>query len=73
MILYLNRASHGGQGTGELDERAITRGLDQSSVVAGEARLDYLTLQPLELGIGSFLVALHQRRVTNHVGGQDCR
>ena len=28
MILYLNRASHGGQGTRELGERAITRCLD---------------------------------------------
>jgi hypothetical protein len=31
MILYLNRASYGGQGTRELNERAITRCLDQKS------------------------------------------
>src|SRR5262245_27484628 len=73
MILYLNRTSHGGQGTRELDERAVTRGLDQSPVVAGEARLDYFALQPLELGIGGFLSALHQRGVTDHVSSQDRR
>jgi hypothetical protein len=53
--------------------RAVTRGLDQSPVVAGEARLDYLALEPLELGVGGFLGALHQRRVTDHVSGQDRR
>src|SRR5215467_1881050 len=73
MILYLNRASHGGQGTYELGECAITSGLDQSPVVAGEARLDYFALEPLELGVCGFLSALHQRSVTDHVGGQDRR
>jgi len=73
MILHLKRTSHGRQGTRELDERAITRGLDQSPVVAGEARPDYFALQPLELGVGGFLSALHHRRVTNHVGSQDRR
>src|SRR5215813_11337343 len=54
-------------------QRAIPRGLDQSPVVAGEARLDYFALQPLELGVGRLLSALHQRRVTDHVSGQDRR
>jgi hypothetical protein len=72
MILHLNRASHGGEGTRELCERAITRCFDKSPFVAGEARLDQFSLEPLELGVGGFLVALHQRRVTNHVNGQDC-
>jgi hypothetical protein len=65
MILYLNRASHGGQGTRELDERAITRSLDKSPFVAGEAGLDQFSLEPLELGVGGFLSAMHQRRVTD--------
>ena len=33
MILYLNRASHGGQRARELDERAITSCLDKSPFV----------------------------------------
>src|SRR5215831_19183494 len=73
MILYLNRTSHGGQGTRELDERAITRGLDQSPVVAGQAGLYQFSLEPLELGVCGFLSALHQRGVTDHVSGQDRR
>src|SRR5215831_18985916 len=73
MILYLNRASHGGQGTRKLNERAITRCLDKSPFVAGEARLDQFSLEPLELGVGGLLVALHKRGITNHISGQDCR
>jgi hypothetical protein len=53
--------------------RAIARCLDKSPFVAGEAGLDQFSLEPLELGIGGFLSALHQRGVTDHVGGQDCR
>jgi len=73
MILHLNRASYGGYGAGELDQRPITRCLDQTPFVPREARLDQFSLEPLELGIGSFLGALHQRGVTDHVGGQDRR
>ena len=73
MIWYLNRASHGGQGTRELDERAVTRGLDKPPFVVGKAGLDQFSLEPFELGIRSFLSALHQRRVTDHVSGQDRR
>ena len=35
--------------------------------------LEYFALQTLELGIGGFLSALHQRGVADHVGGQDRR
>ncbi len=73
MILYLNRASHGGEGTRELGERAIACCLDKSPIVPGEARLDQFSLEPLELGVGGFLVAFHERGITDHVGGQDCR
>jgi hypothetical protein len=41
--------------------------------VVGEARLDYFALQPLELGVGGFVSAFHERGITNHVGGQDRR
>jgi hypothetical protein len=73
MILYLNRASHRGQGTCELDERAITRCLNKSPFVAAEAGLDQFSLEPLELGVSGFLGALHERGITNHVSGQDRR
>jgi hypothetical protein len=58
MILYLNRASHGGQRTRELGERAVTCGLDKSPFVTGEARRNQFSLKPLELGVGGFLSAL---------------
>jgi hypothetical protein len=58
MILYLDRASHGCQRTREFDERAVTRSLDKSPFVAGEAGRNQLSLEPLELGIGGFLSAL---------------
>ena len=73
MILHLNRAFHGGQRTRELGVRAITRCLDKSPFVSGEAGLDQFSLEPLELGVGGLLSALHQRRVTDHIGSQDRR
>jgi hypothetical protein len=51
--------------------RSIARCLDKSPVVAGEAGLDQFSLEPLELGIGGFLVAFHERGIANHVSGQD--
>jgi hypothetical protein len=41
--------------------------------VTGEAGLDQFPLETLELGVGGFLVAFHERGITDHVGGQDCR
>jgi hypothetical protein len=58
MILYLERASHGGQGTRELGERAVTRSLDEPALVAGEAGRNQFSLEPLELGVGGFLSTL---------------
>jgi hypothetical protein len=43
------------------------------NIVAEEAGLNYFALEPLELGVGRLLSALHQRRVTDHVGGQNRR
>jgi hypothetical protein len=73
MILYLERASHSGQGTRELDKRAITRCLDKSPFLAAEAGLNQFSLESLELGVRGFLGALHERGITDYVGGQDCR
>jgi hypothetical protein len=55
MILYLNRAFHGSQRTREFGERAVTRSLDKSPFVAGEARRNQFSLKPLELSVGRFL------------------
>jgi hypothetical protein len=41
--------------------------------VAGEARLDQFSLEPLELGVGGFFVAFHERGITDYVSGQDRR
>jgi hypothetical protein len=60
-------------GLANLDERAVTRCLGKSPVVAGEARLDQFSLEPLELGIGRFFVAFHERGIADHVSGQDRR
>jgi hypothetical protein len=73
MILYLDRASRCGKGACELGERAVTGRFDKSAFVPGEAGLDQFLLEPLEFGVGGFLGALHQCRVTDHIGGQDRR
>src|SRR6266702_1046401 len=41
--------------------------------MAGEARRNQFSLEPLELGIGGFLGAFQSRRVADHVSGQDRR
>jgi hypothetical protein len=35
---------------------------------SGEARLNQLPFEPLELGVRAFLVAFHERGITDHVG-----
>src|SRR6516164_2681264 len=72
-FLYLNRASHCSRWTRELGQRAVTRGLDQSPVVAREARLDYFALQPLELGVSGFFGPFHKRGIADHIGREDGR
>jgi hypothetical protein len=73
MILYLDRASHGGQGARELGERTVTRSLDKAALVAGQTGRNQFSLEPLELGVGGFLGTLQQRRVTHNVRRQDYR
>jgi len=55
MVLDLNCAFRGSQGAGELSQRTITSCSDESSLVAGKARLDQFPFQPFELGVGGFL------------------
>src|SRR6516225_5179166 len=66
MILYLDRTSHGSQGTCELGESAITRGLDKSPFVAGQAGLDRLSHEPFELGVGGFFGPFHKSGIADH-------
>ena len=48
MILYLDRAFYGGQGTRKLRERAVTRSLDEAALVAGKAGRNQFALEPLD-------------------------
>src|SRR5262249_12712031 len=41
--------------------------------VPREGRFDQFSLEALEFGVGGFLGALHQRRVTDYIGSQNCR
>jgi hypothetical protein len=53
--------------------RSIARGLDKPTFVAGETRLDQFSVEPIELGVGGFLVAFHERGIAHHVSRQDGR
>ena len=60
IALNRNCAPQGRDRASEFSQKAVTRGLDQTSVLFGKARLDYLTPQLANARIGSLLVALHQ-------------
>jgi hypothetical protein len=66
-------AAQGGDRAGEFGQKAVARGLDQPSLLLGEARLDHLAPQPADASIGTLLIALHQRRKANDIRGQNGR
>ena len=64
-------ALDGLDGAGELAQRAVAHQLDDAAAVLGQEWLDQLPVVRLEALERASLVALHQARVTGHVGGED--
>ena len=70
-FLYRLGAAHRLNSAGELDQEAVTHGLEQPSSVLGDLGLDDLGAQCFELRQRSGLVAAHELRVADHIGYQD--
>ena len=70
-LLHHDGAAHRINDRGELDENAVTRGLDDTALVLGDQRIDELPAMALERGERPFLVGAHEARVSRHVRGED--
>src|SRR4029453_13700822 len=70
-LLYRLGAAYRLYSAGELDQEAVTHGLEEPSGVLGDAGLDDLGAQRLELSQRSGLVAADELRVADHIGHQD--
>ncbi len=58
-------------GTVENRDKAVTSGLDQPSVMLGNARLDKVPLDPLDAIVRSFLIGFHQAAVGRYIAGDN--
>ncbi len=71
--LDLDRAFSGIHRARKFDQHAVTGGLDDATVVLGDARIEHLFAERLELRQRARLVLAHEPAVTDHVGRQDRR
>ncbi len=67
IVLYIRRTLDGIDDTAELDQEAVTHGLDEAAPVVGDGRFDDLVETPIELCPRAGLVLPHQSAVTDHV------
>ena len=70
-LLDRDRAGHGIDHRGELDDGAVAHQLDDAALVLGQQRVDRGLAQRLDRGQRASLVGLDQARVADDVGGQD--
>ena len=71
--LHLNRAAHGVDDAGELDQQAVAGGLDDAAAMLGDLRVDQLAPDRLQPRERAFLVRAHQPRIADDIGRHDCR
>ena len=69
--LNFDRACHGIDDAGELDQRPVAHELDDAAVVSIDQRFDEFAAKRLEPGKCARLVQAHQAAVPHHVGGED--
>ncbi len=68
-----NRALSGIHRARKLDQHAVAGGLDDAAVVIGDARIEHLFPQNLELRQRARLILAHHPAVTDNIGSQDRR
>src|SRR5262249_12584218 len=57
----------------ELDQDSVARGLDNSSAMLGNFRVDQCTPMRLEAHKRAGFVSTHQSRIANNISDHDCR
>src|SRR5271166_6530266 len=73
LALDLDGAAHRIDDAGELGQQAVTRGLDDASVVLGNLGIDEFAAMCLQPGKGALLVGTHEPAVAGDIDGQDGR
>jgi hypothetical protein len=73
LFLDFDGAGDGVHGAGEFHQRAVAHELDDTAGMRGDRRIDQLAPQIIQPGQSARLVHAHEARITDHVGGQDCR
>jgi hypothetical protein len=71
--LNCDSATHSVDRTCELDEKPVTRRLDDSPAVTGDTRIQHITTMRGQPRQRPFFVDFHQSTVASHIGGKDCR
>jgi hypothetical protein len=73
LALHLDGAAQCIDHAAELDEQPVAGGLDETTLVLGDFRVDHLAAQGLEAAERSLLVGLDQPRIAGDIGGKDRR
>jgi hypothetical protein len=68
--LHRHCAGHRFNDARELDQDAVTGGLDDASLVLGDARIDQFTAMRLEVREGASLIRSHQPAIADDIGGE---
>jgi hypothetical protein len=71
--LHRNRARNGVHDRAELGDGAVAHELDDPAVMPAQQRLDHLAAKVAERRERASLVRLNKARVTDHIGGHNCR
>jgi hypothetical protein len=72
-LLHLDRAAQGIDDTGELDQKAVARGLDDAAPMFGDLGIDQFTAARSKRRESARFVLSHQTTVAGHIGGENGR
>jgi hypothetical protein len=70
--LHLDSAAHSIDNAPELDERAVSRPLDDTSAVHGDGRIDEIAAERPEPGQSAVFIGPGKPAVPDHIRRQDC-
>jgi hypothetical protein len=71
--LHIDRATHGVHHAGELDEKAISGGVDDTPAMGRNRRIDQLVPERPQSRHRAFLVRLREPAIASNIGGENGR
>src|ERR1700746_1643255 len=70
--LHLDRATHGVDHPGDLDDRAVAGAFDDAAVMRGDCGIDEIATEAPQARQGPILVRPGESAIANNVCDQDC-